>query len=82
MSFVGVPHNVKQVDMRTLFLNNLVLRGALAPTRAYIPELLESLVAGRIDPSPVFDLRLPLDRVAEGYAAMDQRRAIKTLLTV
>lgn len=82
VSFVGVPHNVKQVDMRTLFLNNLVLRGALAPARAYIPELLASLAAGRIDPSPVFDLRLPLERVAEGYAAMDQRTAIKTLLTV
>jgi len=82
VSFVGVPHNVKQVDMRTLFFNNLVLRGALAPARAYIPELLASLASGRIDPSPVFDLRLPLDRVAEGYAAMDQRRAIKTLLAV
>jgi len=28
----------------------------------------------------VFDLVLPLDRVAEGYRAMDERRAIKTLL--
>ncbi len=82
VSFVGVPHNVKQVDMRTLFLNNLVLRGALAPARAYIPELLASLESGRIDPSPVFDLTLPLERVAEGYAAMDQRKAIITLLTV
>lgn len=82
VSFVGVPHNVKHVDVRTLFLNNLVLRGALAPARAYIPELLASLVSGRIDPSPVFDLRLPLDRVADGYAAMDQRRAIKTLLAI
>ena len=33
-----------------------------------------------IDPSRVFDMRLPLDRVAEGYAAMDERRAIKVLL--
>ena len=82
VSFVGVPHNVKQVDMRTLFLNNLILRGALAPARAYIPELLKSVASGRIDPSPVFDLRLPLERVADGYAAMDERKAIKTLLTI
>ena len=82
VSFVGVPHNVKTPPMRQIFLNNLSLRGALAPARAYLPQLLESLEAGRIDPSPVLDLSLPLHRVAEGYAAMDERRAVKVLLTV
>lgn len=82
VSFVGVPHNVKTPPMRTIFLKNLSLRGALAPARAYLPQLLASLEAGRIDPSPVFDLTLPLDRVADGYAAMDQRRAVKVLLSV
>ena len=82
VSFVGVPHNVKTPPMRAIFLNNLALRGALAPARAYLPQLLASLEAGRIDPSPVFDLALPLDRVADGYAAMDERRAVKVLLTV
>lgn len=82
VSFVGVPHNVKTPPMRQIFLNNLSLRGALAPARAYLPQLLASLEAGRIDPSPVLDLSLPLHRVAEGYAAMDERRAVKVLLTV
>jgi alcohol dehydrogenase len=82
VSFVGVPHNVKAPPMRQIFLNNLSLRGALAPARAYLPQLLESLAAGRIDPAPVFDLALPLGRVADGYAAMDERRAVKVLLAV
>lgn len=82
VSFVGVPHNVKTPPMREIFLNNLSLRGALAPARAYLPALLAALEAGRIDPAPVFDLTLPLERVAEGYAAMDQRRAVKVLLSV
>ena len=82
VSFVGVPHNVKVAPLSGVFFNNLSLRGALAPARAYIPRLMKSLEAGRIDPSPVLDLTLPLDRVAEGYAAMDERRATKVLLAV
>lgn len=82
VSFVGVPHNVKSPPMRPIFLNNLSLRGAIAPARAYLPRLIESLANGRIDPSPVLDLRIPLERVADGYAAMDERRAIKVLLHV
>ncbi len=82
VSFVGVPHNVKTPPMRTIFLNNLSLRGALAPVRAYLPQLIGSLEAGRIDPGAVLDLHLPLDGVADGYEAMDERRAIKVLLNV
>ncbi|HKU67689.1 MAG TPA: alcohol dehydrogenase catalytic domain-containing protein [Candidatus Baltobacteraceae bacterium] len=82
VSFVGVPHNVKAPPMREIFSKNLSLRGALAPARAYLPQLIASLEAGRIDPSPVLDLALPLGRVAEGYAAMDERRAVKVLLAV
>ena len=50
------------------------------PVRAYLPDLLQRVWDGRIEPGKVFDLTLPLDQVAEGYAAMDERRAIKTLL--
>lgn len=82
VSFVGVPHNVKQPPLRPIFAKNLSLRGALAPARAYIPELLASLAQGRIDPSPVLDLALPLADVAAGYAAMDNRAAVKVLLQV
>ena len=48
--------------------------------RAYLPQLIEGLESGRIDPSPVLDLALPLSEVADGYAAMDERRALKVLL--
>jgi alcohol dehydrogenase len=82
VSFVGVPHNVKQPPIEQIFYNNLSLRGGAAPVRAYLPQLIASLEAGRIDPSPVLDLALPLDRVADGYAAMDERSALKVLLTV
>ena len=82
VSFVGVPHGVEQVPVETLFYNHITLRGGPAPVRAFLPELIASLAEGRIDPSPVFDLALPLGRVAEGYAAMDERRAIKVLLAV
>ncbi len=80
ISFVGVPHHVKELPLRPIFLKNVSLHGALAPARAYIPTLMRYVADRSIDPSRVFDLRLPLDRVAEGYAAMDERRAIKVLL--
>lgn len=82
VSFVGVPHGVEQVPVETIFYNHITLRGGPAPVRAYLPELIANLETGRIDPSPVLDLTLPLSRVAEGYAAMDERRAIKVLLSV
>jgi threonine dehydrogenase-like Zn-dependent dehydrogenase len=53
------------------------LAGGMAPVRRYLPELLELVTSGRIDPGRVFDSSLPLDEVAEGYRAMDERRAIK-----
>ncbi len=80
VSFVGVPHNVQQLPLRPIFLKNVSLHGAIAPARAYIPTLMRYVEDRSIDPSRVFDLRLPLDGVAEGYAAMDERRAIKVLL--
>jgi threonine dehydrogenase-like Zn-dependent dehydrogenase len=82
VSFVGVPHNVKSPPIPKIFFKNLSLRGAVAPARAYLPRLTASLEAGRIDPSPVLDLALPLTSVAEGYAAMDERRAVKVVLSV
>ncbi|NNM98886.1 MAG: alcohol dehydrogenase catalytic domain-containing protein [Candidatus Eremiobacteraeota bacterium] len=80
VTYVGVPHNVKAPDLRSVFLKNISLRGGLAPARAYIESLMTACVAGQIHPGRVFDSRISLDRVAEGYAAMDERRAIKVLL--
>jgi threonine dehydrogenase-like Zn-dependent dehydrogenase len=54
--------------------------GGPAPVRRFLPELIDLVLNGKIDPGKVFDLTLPLDQVTEGYRAMDERRAIKTLL--
>ena len=79
VGFVGVPHGV-ELPVRRMFQKNVGLAGGMAPVRRYLPELLELVTSGRIDPGLVFDLTLPLDEVAEGYRAMDERRAIKVLL--
>ncbi|MCX4647009.1 zinc-dependent alcohol dehydrogenase family protein [Streptomyces sp. NBC_01446] len=80
VGFVGVPHEVA-VDGQELFFSHVGLRGGPAPVRRYLPDLIDRVLTGRIDPGKVFDLTLPLEEVAEGYQAMDERRAIKTLLT-
>ena len=79
VGYVGVSHGV-ELPIRTMFSNNIGVAGGVAPVRRYLPELMDDVLAGRIDPGLVFDLELPLDDVAEGYAAMHERRAIKTLL--
>ncbi|MET7354092.1 zinc-dependent alcohol dehydrogenase family protein [Streptomyces mirabilis] len=79
VGFVGMPHGV-QIDGQELFFSHVGLRGGPAPVRAYLPDLIDRVAGGRINPGKVFDLTLPLDEVAEGYKAMDERRAIKTLL--
>jgi threonine dehydrogenase-like Zn-dependent dehydrogenase len=79
VGFVGVPHGV-EVPVRQMFGRNVGLRGGVAPVRTYLPGLLDDVLAGSIDPGRVFDLELPLDEVAEAYAAMHERRAIKVLL--
>ncbi|HEY5836084.1 zinc-dependent alcohol dehydrogenase family protein [Streptomyces sp.] len=80
VGFVGVPHEVA-VDGQELFFSHVGLRGGPAPVRRYLPDLIDRVLAGAINPGKVFDLTLPLDQVAEGYKAMDERRAIKALLT-
>ena len=79
VSYVGVPHGV-QFDGQPLFFSHVHLHGGPAPVRRYLPRLMDLILNGRIQPGKVFDLELPLEKVAEGYAAMDDRRAIKTLL--
>src|SRR6478735_7453548 len=76
---VGAPHGV-ELPVRQMFVRNVGLAGGMAPVRTYLPDLLSRVLDGRIDPGRVFDLTLPLDEVAEGYRAMDERRAIKVLL--
>ena len=80
VGYVGVPSGGAELPIRLMFGRNINVAGGVAPARAYIPELLADVLARRIDPGRVFDLTLPLSEVAEGYTAMDERRAIKVLL--
>jgi len=80
VGYVGVPNGGPELPMRQLFNTNVGVRGGMAPVRNYIDELLPEVLSGAIDPGRVFDLELPLAEVAEAYAAMDERRAIKVLL--
>ncbi|WP_328668092.1 zinc-dependent alcohol dehydrogenase family protein [Streptomyces sp. NBC_00328] len=82
IGFVGVPHGSGTgLDLGVMFDRNIALRGGVAPVRAYIPELLPDVLDGTVDPSPVFDMTVGLDRVPEGYKAMDERTALKVLVT-
>jgi len=79
VTVVGVPHGVT-LDGQSLFFAHVHWHGGPAPVRRYLPDLLDLIARHAIDPGKVFDLVLPLDQVAEGYRAMDERRAIKALL--
>ena len=80
VGFVGAPHGSGQIPLGRMFASNIGLRGGLAPARAYLPELLADVLAGKLDPSPVLDVTVSLAEVAAGYAAMDQRQAIKVMV--
>jgi len=79
VGYVGVPHGVT-LKGEELFYLNVRLQGGPAPVRRFLPGLIDLVWSRKITPGKVFDLTLPLARVAEGYRAMDERRAIKTLL--
>jgi len=79
VGFVGAPHGVT-LPVRQMFVKNVGLAGGMAPVRGYLDELLPLVLDGRIDPGRVFDMTLPLESVADGYRAMDERTAIKVFL--
>jgi threonine dehydrogenase-like Zn-dependent dehydrogenase len=78
---IGAPHDVV-VPIDTVIFRNIGLRGGVAPARKYIPELLEDVLEGRINPGRVFDFQTDLNGIKEAYDAMDERRAVKSLLKV
>jgi threonine dehydrogenase-like Zn-dependent dehydrogenase len=81
VGFVGVPHGV-DLPVQTMFFRTIGVRGGSAPVRVYLPELLDDVLAERINPGRVLDFETDLDGVPDAYAAMDERRAIKSLLRV
>jgi threonine dehydrogenase-like Zn-dependent dehydrogenase len=80
VGYVGVSHDV-QLAGQDLFFSRVHLHGGPAPVRRFLPDLMARISNGTIEPGKVFDL-IPLEEVAKGYRAIDERRAIKTLLTV
>src|SRR5215210_1695288 len=81
VGFVGVPHGV-ELPVGKMFRRNVGVRGGGAPVRAYLPELLDDVLSERIDPGRVLDYETDLEGIADAYAAMDERRAIKSLVRV
>jgi threonine dehydrogenase-like Zn-dependent dehydrogenase len=79
VGYVGVAHGVELPGME-LFFSGVHLHGGPAPVRRFLPELIDLIWRREIDPGKVYDLELPLAQVADGYQAMDERRAIKVLL--
>ena len=79
IGYVGVPHGMK-LDIWPVFFTLVRLHGGPAPVRRYLPDLIKLVWERKINPGKVFDLVLPLEQVADGYRAMDERRAVKTLL--
>jgi threonine dehydrogenase-like Zn-dependent dehydrogenase len=69
-----------ELDGAKLFFTHVRLHGGPAPVRRYLPDLIDLVLGGEINPGKVFDLTLPLEKVAEGYRAMDERRSIKVLI--
>ncbi|MFT4210894.1 MAG: alcohol dehydrogenase catalytic domain-containing protein [Microbacterium sp.] len=78
---VGVPHDVV-LPVNTMIFRNTGFSGGVAPARRYIPELLPDVLSGAINPGLVFDYETDLDHVLDAYQAMDERRAIKSLVRI
>lgn len=81
IGYVGVPHGVT-FEGANLFFAQKRMFGGPDLLRRFLPDLMNRVLMGKIKPSHVFDLELPIERVAEGYAAMDAREAIKVILKV
>jgi threonine dehydrogenase-like Zn-dependent dehydrogenase len=79
-SLVGFSHVSQAPDLTYRLFQNITITGGVAPARAYLPELLQEVIAGTLDPSPVLDMTVDLDGVPAEYAAMDDRSAIKVLV--
>lgn len=82
IGFVGVAHEGVQIPADELFFAEVHLHGGPAPVRRYLPELIQLIWERKINPGKVFDLQIPLAQAAEGYRAMDERRAVKSMLTL
>ena len=82
ISRVGVPqYDEAPVGFASLFGPNITLTGGPAPARAYIEQLLPAVLDGTVSPGRVFDLTVDLEHTPKGYTAMDERTALKVMVT-
>jgi hypothetical protein len=81
VGYVGIPHGV-ELPIAQMFFRTIGVRGGGGPARVYLPELLADVLAQRINPGRVLDYETDLEGIADAYAAMDERRAIKSLVRV
>lgn len=79
VGYVGMPHGV-EISVQDIFYRNVGLRGGPTPARAYMPGLLDDILLGHINPGRIFDFTTDLNGIEEAYAAMDERRAVKSLV--
>jgi threonine dehydrogenase-like Zn-dependent dehydrogenase len=79
VGYVGVPHGV-EIPVQEIFYRNVGVHGGPAPSRAYMPELLDDILKGYINPGRVFDFTTDLNNIEEAYTVMDERRAVKSLV--
>ncbi len=78
---VGVPHYETISSAKSMFFSNVTVGGGPAPVRGYIDELLPDILEGRIEPGRVFDRTTDIEGVPAGYKAMNDREAIKVMVT-
>lgn len=82
IGWVGIPHGVSPINLGDFFSENIGIIGGKAPSASYIPKLLPEVLSGKLDASAVFTKTIKLSQIAEGYSAMDKRKAIKVLIKV
>jgi threonine dehydrogenase-like Zn-dependent dehydrogenase len=80
VGFVGVPHEVPDISVTTLFSNSIGIKGSGAHAAHYIPQLMPDVLSGKLDVSDIFTKTIPLSNIADGYRDMDERREIKVLV--
>ncbi|ELZ61317.1 alcohol dehydrogenase [Haloferax sp. ATCC BAA-644] len=82
IGYVGVPHLDNADFVEQLFFKNASFTGGPANVRNYAEELMEDVLQGTLDPSPIFTKTVGLDNVSEGYEAMDEREAVKVMVKI
>jgi threonine dehydrogenase-like Zn-dependent dehydrogenase len=66
--------------MGIVWIKALTLKSGQANVIKHLDPVLEALVGGRLDPTPLVTHHMPLDEAAEAYRVYDRREALKIVL--